>query len=47
MEPFTLEHFKSEHFIPSVTDRDQLEAWKESGRKTLWVMLPPRWIAYW
>jgi trimethylamine--corrinoid protein Co-methyltransferase len=35
MEPFTLEHFKSEHFIPTVTDRNQIEAWKESGRKNI------------
>jgi trimethylamine--corrinoid protein Co-methyltransferase len=34
-EPFTLEHFKSEHFIPTVTDRNQIEAWKESGRKNI------------
>jgi trimethylamine:corrinoid methyltransferase-like protein len=35
MEPFTLEHFKSEHFIPSVSERNQIEAWKESGRKNI------------
>jgi trimethylamine--corrinoid protein Co-methyltransferase len=35
MEPFTLEHFKAEHFIPTVTDRNQIEAWKESGRKNM------------
>ena len=35
MEPLTLEHFKSEHFIPTVTDRNQIEAWKESGRKNM------------
>jgi trimethylamine--corrinoid protein Co-methyltransferase len=35
MEPFTLEHFKSEHFIPTVTDRNQIEAWTESGRKNM------------
>jgi trimethylamine--corrinoid protein Co-methyltransferase len=35
LEPFTLEHFKSEHFIPTVTDRNQIEAWKESGRKNM------------
>jgi trimethylamine--corrinoid protein Co-methyltransferase len=35
MEPFTLEHFKSEHFIPVVSDRNQIEAWKASGRKNI------------
>ncbi len=31
MEPLTLESFKQEHFIPSVSDRDQMEAWKTAG----------------
>jgi len=35
MEPFTLEHFKTEHFIPTVSDRNQIEAWKDSGRKNI------------
>ena len=35
MEPLTLEHFKTEHFIPAVSDRNQLEAWKESGQKNI------------
>ena len=33
LEPLTLEKFKSEHFIPSVSDRDPLEAWKAAGSK--------------
>ena len=33
LEPLTLEKFKSEHFIPAVSDRDPLEAWKEAGSK--------------
>lgn len=31
LEPLTLEKFKSEHFIPSVSDRDSLDAWKAAG----------------
>jgi len=31
MEPLTLESFKQEHFIPLVSDRDQMEAWKKAG----------------
>jgi trimethylamine--corrinoid protein Co-methyltransferase len=31
MESLTLESFKQEHFIPSVSDRDQMEAWKKAG----------------
>lgn len=32
-EDSTLEYFKEEHFIPSVTDRKPLDTWKSSGRK--------------
>ncbi len=31
MEPLTLQSFKQEHYIPSVSDRDQMEAWKKAG----------------
>jgi trimethylamine--corrinoid protein Co-methyltransferase len=34
-EDSTLEYFKEEHFIPTVTDRKQLDAWKSSGRKNI------------
>jgi len=34
-EDSTLEYFKEEHFIPAVTDRKQLDAWKSSGRKNI------------
>ena len=33
LEPLTLEMFKREHFIPAVSDRDPMEAWKEAGSK--------------
>jgi trimethylamine--corrinoid protein Co-methyltransferase len=33
LEPLTLETFKSEHFMPSVSDRDPMEAWKAGGSK--------------
>ena len=33
LEPLTLEKFKSEHFIPSISDRDPMEAWKAAGSK--------------
>jgi trimethylamine--corrinoid protein Co-methyltransferase len=33
LEPLTLERFRSEHFIPTVSDRDPMEAWKAAGRK--------------
>jgi len=33
LEPLTLERFKSEHFIPDVSDRDPMEAWKAAGSK--------------
>jgi glycine betaine---corrinoid protein Co-methyltransferase len=33
LEPLTLDSFKHEHFIPSVSDRDQMEAWKAAGSK--------------
>ncbi|MCG6911103.1 MAG: trimethylamine methyltransferase family protein [Deltaproteobacteria bacterium] len=33
LEPLTLEKFKSEHFIPRVSDRDPMEAWKTAGSK--------------
>jgi len=33
LEPLTLEKFKSEHFIPDVSDRDPMEAWKDAGKK--------------
>lgn len=32
-EDSTFEYFKEEHFIPTVTDRTQLDTWKSSGRK--------------
>jgi trimethylamine--corrinoid protein Co-methyltransferase len=32
-EDSTLEYFKEEHFIPTVTDRTPLDTWKSSGRK--------------
>jgi len=33
LEPLTLEKFKSEHFIPAVSDRDPMEAWKDAGSR--------------
>ncbi len=33
MDPFTREHFRSEHFVPTVADRESLEGWEASGRK--------------
>ena len=32
MDPFTRRHFRQEHFIPRVSDRESLEAWEGSGR---------------
>jgi trimethylamine--corrinoid protein Co-methyltransferase len=31
----TLEHFKTEHFIPIVTDRSSFDTWVAKGSKTL------------
>lgn len=33
MDPFTREHFRTEHFIPALSDRESLEGWKTLGRK--------------
>jgi len=33
--PFTLGHFRSEHYIPQLLDRRSREAWEKSGRKTM------------
>jgi trimethylamine--corrinoid protein Co-methyltransferase len=35
MEPATLQYFRTEHFIPRISDRDQLDTWEKSGRKTI------------
>ncbi len=34
-EDSTLDYFREEHFIPAVSDRKQLDAWKSSGRKNI------------
>ncbi len=31
----TLEHFRTEHFIPTVTDRSSYDTWKAKGSKTM------------
>lgn len=33
--PFTLKHFRSEHFIPQLLDRRSREAWEKAGRKSM------------
>jgi len=35
MEPHTQKHFRKEHFMPRVTDRDQLETWEKGGKKSM------------
>ena len=34
-EDSTFEYFKEEHFIPRVSDRKQIDAWKSAGRKNM------------
>ncbi len=33
MEAHTQQNFRKEHFIPKISDRDQLEIWEKGGRK--------------
>ncbi|MBU2646156.1 trimethylamine methyltransferase family protein [bacterium] len=35
MEPHTQKHFRTEHFMPRVSDREQIEKWESAGRKTM------------
>ena len=35
VEKHTLEHFKSEHFLPTVSDRNSYEGWLKEGRKSV------------
>lgn len=35
MEAHTQQHFRSEHFMTRITDRDQLEIWEKGGRKSM------------
>jgi trimethylamine:corrinoid methyltransferase-like protein len=35
MDPFTREHFRQEHFIPKITDRESLEGWEKAGKKSM------------
>jgi len=35
MEAHTQQHFRTEHFIPKLTDRDQLEIWEKGGKQTI------------
>ncbi len=35
MESHTQQHFRQEHFIPSISDRDQLEIWDKGGRQSI------------
>lgn len=34
MEAHTQKHFREEHFIPKISDRDPLEAWEKAGKPT-------------
>ncbi len=33
MDPFTRQHFRGEHFIPAISDRESLEGWEKLGKK--------------
>jgi len=33
--PFTLRHFRSEHYMPQLLDRKSREAWEKGGRKSM------------
>lgn len=35
MEAHTQQHFRKEHFMPRITDRNQLEIWDKGGRKSM------------
>jgi len=35
MESHTQQHFRKEHFMPRVSDRDMLETWDKKGRKSM------------
>jgi trimethylamine--corrinoid protein Co-methyltransferase len=35
MEAHTQQHFRTEHFIPKLSDRDQLEVWEKGGRNSI------------
>lgn len=35
MEAHTQQHFRTEHFLPKVSDREQMETWEKAGRKTM------------
>ncbi len=35
MEAHTQKNFRTEHFIPRISDRDQLETWDQGGRKSM------------
>lgn len=35
MESHTQQHFRREHFMPKVTDRNQIDNWEKSGRKSM------------
>jgi len=35
MEAHTLNYLRTEHFIPTVSDRDHIEVWEQSGKKNI------------
>jgi len=35
VEPHTQKHFRNEHFIPKITDRDPIDIWEKGGKKTM------------